>query len=60
MLHCWVTLISSTNLGFVWERGANRVPSYFEILFLLKIIFFMFSNNFEVMISKMNLKKTFF
>ena len=35
--------------GSVWERGANHVPSKFEIFF--KIIF-MFSDHFDVLMSK--------
>jgi hypothetical protein len=38
-------------LRCVWERGVNRVPSNF-ILFLLKIIFVMFSDCFDVLILK--------
>jgi hypothetical protein len=41
---------------FVWERGANSVPSNFEFVFA-KNYFFMFSDHFDVLISKMIFKK---
>jgi len=43
-------------LAFVWKRGVNLVLLNFNI-FLLKIIFFMFSDRFNVLISKIFLKK---
>ena len=43
-------------LRCVWEHGANRVPSKFNF-FLLKIIFVMFSDCFDVLILKIIFKK---